>query len=154
MGTKKLILVPMGTNVGAVVEPPPLWKMSIASRFFSRCTPLWPQQPFFGQNISLKNKTWYTELLVPENAPRNLWNSSRVKITSFCDSCISYRLRQHLFWTKFSFIFYNCGIDIVITFWLKKSNWFNECTKVTYFLQVLYWGEEKGCHICILTWPT
>ena len=99
----------------------PLWKMSIALRFFSRCTPLWPQQPFFGQNISLKNKTWYTELLVPENAPRNLWNSSRVKITSFCDSCISYRLRQHLFWTKFSIIFYNCGIDIVITFWLKKQ---------------------------------
>ena len=49
-------------------------------------------------------------------------NSSRVKFISFCDSCISYGLRQNVFWTKFSFIFDNCGIDIVITFGLKKSN--------------------------------
>ena len=45
MGTKKLILVPMGTNVGAVVEPPPHPNNPAPSPF--HCLPVNPG--YFGR---------------------------------------------------------------------------------------------------------
>ena len=107
-GDQKTHFGPHGDQRGSSGWAPPLWKMSIALRFFSRCTPLWPQQPFFGQNISLKNKghqvIWSTYRLVLVGLN---WSRSRGLFTQNGSDSLNCIAAQHCLsnWRRFFILF-------------------------------------------------